>query len=109
LAYDGLDALEKVTAFGPEVVMMDLGMPRLDGVETAKRLRALPQGQHLKIIALTGWGQHEDRARTQAAGFDLHLVKPAEMHDLERVLGELHGADAHSTCVTGSRERSGKF
>jgi PAS domain S-box-containing protein len=90
VAFDGLEAIEKVTAFAPEIVMMDLGMPKLDGIETAKRLRSLPQGKDLKIIALTGWGQRADRLRTQAAGFDLHLVKPAEVHDLERVLRELH-------------------
>ena len=86
IAYDGEDAIEKAKRFTPDVVMMDLGMPRLDGIEATRRLRALPGGEKLKIMALTGWGQLEDRARTRAAGFDFHLVKPVDPADLERML-----------------------
>jgi len=86
IAYDGEDAIEKAKRLTPEVVIMDLGMPRLDGIEATRRLRALPGGEKLKIMALTGWGQLEDRARTHAAGFDFHLVKPVDPADLERML-----------------------
>jgi DNA-binding response OmpR family regulator len=86
IAYDGEDAIEKAKRFTPDIVMLDLGMPRLDGIETARRLRALPGGEKLRIMALTGWGKLEDRARTRAAGFDFHLVKPVDPADLERLL-----------------------
>ncbi len=89
LGYDGLDAIDKVGRFTPDVVLMDLGMPRLDGIEAAKRLRSLPGGEKLKIIALTGWGQTEALARTHAAGFDSHLVKPVDTTDLEQVIQKL--------------------
>src|SRR6185312_3261592 len=78
VAYDGLEALEKTQRLAPDIILMDLGMPRLDGVEAAKRLRAIPGGEKLKIMALTGWGAAQDRARTRAAGFDLHIVKPVD-------------------------------
>jgi PAS domain S-box-containing protein len=86
IAYDGEEAIEKAKRFTPDIVMMDLGMPRLDGIEAARRLRALAGGEKLKILALTGWGQLEDRARTRDAGFDFHLVKPLDPAELERVL-----------------------
>jgi two-component system, chemotaxis family, CheB/CheR fusion protein len=93
VAYDGLDAIDKVTRLAPDIVLMDLGMPRLDGIEATKRLRAIPGGEKLKIMALTGWGAAQDRARTRAAGFDLHLVKPVDTDDLDRMLQMLSPAD----------------
>jgi PAS domain S-box-containing protein len=88
VAHNGLEAIEKTRSFTPEVVLMDLGMPHLDGIETARRLRSLPSGEQLRLIAITGWGQDEDRARTRAAGFDTHLVKPADPAEIVRALGE---------------------
>ena len=96
VAYDGLDAIDKVTRLAPDIVLMDLGMPRLDGIEATKRLRAIPGGEKLKIMALTGWGAAQDRARTRAAGFDLHLVKPVDTDDLDRMLQMLSPADPAS-------------
>jgi CheY-like chemotaxis protein len=93
VAYDGLDAIDKAKRLAPDIVLMDLGMPRLDGIEATKRLRAIPGGEKFKIMALTGWGAAQDRARTRAAGFDLHLVKPVDTDDLDRMLQMLTPAD----------------
>ncbi|MNW04685.1 Polar-differentiation response regulator DivK [compost metagenome] len=73
----------------PDVVLLDLGMPTMDGFETARRLREIPELRHARIVALTGFGQPDDRRRTRAAGFDLHLVKPADLGALTRMLDEL--------------------
>jgi signal transduction histidine kinase/CheY-like chemotaxis protein len=81
-ASDGEDAITKAAAFYPHVIFLDLGMPRMDGVEAAKRLRTLPHGEQTILIALTGWGQEHDLQRTQSAGFDHHLLKPIELDSL---------------------------
>jgi PAS domain S-box-containing protein len=83
-ASDGLEAVAQVSERHPHAILLDLGMPRMDGIEAAKRIRALPGGERPLLVALTGWGQHADRERTQAAGFDCHLVKPA---DPDEILG----------------------
>ena len=87
-AHDGLEGLEIAAAFRPDVVLLDLGMPRLNGFDTAKRLREQPWGKELVLIALTGWGQESDRQRSREAGFDHHVVKPVEPALLERLLAE---------------------
>jgi len=80
-AHDGVEALALAEAFEPDIVLLDLGMPKMDGYEVARRVRMRPGGRRMKLIALTGWGQQQDRDRTSAAGFDAHLVKPvAEVH-----------------------------
>lgn len=86
LAHDGLEAVEKARSFQPDVVFLDLGMPHMDGIEAARRLRASPLGEHMRLVALTGWGQPADRERTRAAGFDAHLVKPLDTNTLAQVL-----------------------
>jgi CheY-like chemotaxis protein len=68
------------------VVLLDIGMPRLNGYDAARRIRQEPWGAGVVLVALTGWGQEEDRRRSQAAGFDLHLVKPLEPAALEKLL-----------------------
>jgi len=78
LAYDGLEAVEVAASFLPDVVLLDIGLPKLNGYEAAQRMRALPSGPGILIAALTGWGQDSDRERTAESGFDLHLVKPAD-------------------------------
>jgi signal transduction histidine kinase/ActR/RegA family two-component response regulator len=88
-ARDGLEALAVAEQFGPDVVLLDLGMPRLDGYETCKRLREQPGGQELVIIALTGWGNDADRRTTEAAGFDGHLVKPVSLEQLTELVQQL--------------------
>jgi CheY-like chemotaxis protein len=85
-ASDGQDALEKTESLKPEVVVLDLGMPRMDGYEAARRIRATALGPHLTLIALTGWGQESDRARTRDAGFDWHVVKPVDPDALGELL-----------------------
>ena len=85
-AHDGLEALEAAERFKPEIVLMDLGMPNLDGYEAARRMRNEPWGREMNLVATTGWGQEEDRRRTAEAGFDSHLVKPIEMAALREVL-----------------------
>ncbi|KAB8066542.1 hybrid sensor histidine kinase/response regulator [Janthinobacterium violaceinigrum] len=78
VAYDGAQALAAVDMAWPQLVVMDLGMPDMDGYETARRMRRKAQGRDVLMIALTGWGQGEARSRTEQAGFDHHLTKPVE-------------------------------
>jgi PAS domain S-box-containing protein len=85
-AADGEEAIEQTRTFGPQIIFMDLAMPRLDGLEAARRIRALPQGEHVRIVALTGWGQEADLQRTRDAGMDHHLTKPVSLDDLQSVL-----------------------
>jgi CheY-like chemotaxis protein/anti-sigma regulatory factor (Ser/Thr protein kinase) len=84
-AGDGPAGVEEALAVSPEVVLIDIGLPGFDGYEVARRLRASTQGKHLKLIALTGYGQEEDVKRARDVGFDDYLVKPVEMNVLERV------------------------
>jgi len=85
-AQDGLEALTIARGFKPQVVVLDLGMPGMDGYETARQLRQLSWGRRARLIALTGWGQQQDRLRTAEAGFDVHLVKPVSEHDLFKAI-----------------------
>jgi PAS domain S-box-containing protein len=88
-AFDGNEALEAAEQFRPDVVMLDIGLPGLDGLETCRRLRERPWGRNAVIIALTGWGHEDDRARSRDAGFDAHLVKPVAHDVLGRLLESL--------------------
>jgi PAS domain S-box-containing protein len=88
-ASDGVQAIEQVQAFAPDIVILDLGMPNVDGVEAARRIRSLPGGERVLLVALTGWGQESDRQRTREAGFDRHLVKPVDLAALKEVFGSL--------------------
>jgi PAS domain S-box-containing protein len=91
-AHDGIEALAAAEKFRPRVILMDVGMPRLNGYEATSRIREQPWGREAIIVALTGWGQEGDRALSKAAGCDSHLVKPVKLSDLERLLEELEGA-----------------
>jgi PAS domain S-box-containing protein len=88
VVHDGVGALQMVGDFRPEIVFLDLGMPGLDGYETARRLRAVKREPPLRIIAVTGWGQDSERQKTHDAGFDLHLTKPVEVEDLVRAVSK---------------------
>jgi CheY-like chemotaxis protein len=88
VAYDGEAALARAEADPPAVAFVDLGMPRMNGYELARQFRAHPRLGNVVLVALTGWGQAEDRQRTREAGFDHHLVKPVELEALRRLLGE---------------------
>ena len=83
VAFDGPSALETAPAFHPDVVLLDLGLPVMDGFEVAQRLRALPEWRGLEIVAITGYGQDIDRRRTRESGFDKHMVKPVRLDALE--------------------------
>jgi CheY-like chemotaxis protein len=87
-AYDGLQAVEAAERCRPDLVLLDLGMPNLDGYEACRRIRRQPWGRDLPIVALTGWGQEEHLVRSKAAGFTNHLVKPVDHGDLLRLLAE---------------------
>jgi PAS domain S-box-containing protein len=89
VANDGPSALEMLPAYRPTVVLLDIGMPGMDGYEVARRMRKQPEGQDLMLIALTGWGQEEDRRRTNQAGFNHHLIKPADVNALKSLFMSL--------------------
>jgi signal transduction histidine kinase len=86
IARDGEGAIAMAEEFRPDLVLMDLGMPGMSGYEAAQRIRATPWGAGVRLVALTGWGQEEDKHRTREAGFDHHLVKPAKAAEIERLL-----------------------
>jgi signal transduction histidine kinase/ActR/RegA family two-component response regulator len=85
--YDGSSAIEKAGTFRPEVILLDLGMPVIDGYEAARRIREQAWSNGVVLVALTGWGQEEDRARARDAGFNFHLTKPANPQALRDLLG----------------------
>jgi PAS domain S-box-containing protein len=91
--YDGHEAVALAAAFHPDVVLLDLGMPRMNGYEAAAAIRATPEGRDAVLVAVTGWGQDEDRRRTAAAGFDLHLTKPVDPDALAALLADLRPRD----------------
>ena len=86
VVHDGFAALEAVSQFKPTLVLLDLGMPGMNGLEVARRMRQDPDAHGVRLVALTGWGQREDRRRTTEAGFDYHLVKPADLGALQSIL-----------------------
>ena len=86
LAYDGAEALEQAGGFGPDVVLLDLGMPGLDGFAVADCLRRLPALEGVLLAAVTGYAREQDRARAEEAGFAYYLVKPVEPATLEALL-----------------------
>ena len=86
VVHGGREALEAMRTFRPRVVLLDLGMPHMDGLEVARRMREDPEMKDATLVALTGWGQREDRRRTGEAGFDYHLVKPADVRTLQSIL-----------------------
>ena len=88
-AHDGLEALTAAEHYRPDIVLLDIGMPRMNGYEAARRLRQEPWGTQLVLVALTGWGQAEDKERSRDAGFNHHLVKPVEISALETLFAEL--------------------
>jgi CheY-like chemotaxis protein len=86
---DGFAALAALDTYHPDVVLLDIGMPGMDGYQLAREARRRPVGRHVTLIALTGWGQEEDRRRSLEAGIDYHLVKPVDIAALERLLATL--------------------
>ena len=86
MAHDGAEAIELAKEFQPDVAFLDLGMPKLNGYEAARSIREQPWGRQMLLIALTGWGQEDDKRRTREAGFDAHIVKPIDFAALEKLL-----------------------
>src|SRR5207253_7234972 len=87
-AHNGPGALEAAQAYHPEVMLLDIGLPGMDGYEVARRIRALPALQHVLLVALTGYGKDEDKRRSQEAGFNAHLVKPVDLDILNKLLAQ---------------------
>jgi len=87
MAHDGLEAVELIEKHRPEVVLLDIGLPTLDGHEVCRRVREQPWGKDIVVIALTGWGQEDDRRKSEEAGFNGHLVKPVDYDKLLELLG----------------------
>jgi CheY-like chemotaxis protein len=85
-AHSGKAALTLASRFHPEIALLDIGMPDLDGYEVAKQIRETDWGRNVRLVALTGWGQEDDKRRARAAGFDRHLTKPADPRDLDELL-----------------------
>jgi CheY-like chemotaxis protein len=94
VVHDGASALNTAAEFKPAAAILDIGMPQLTGLQVAERIRSAPWGQAMTLIAVTGWGQPGDVRNALAAGFDLHLTKPADPEALERYLAE-HLAPGH--------------
>jgi DNA-binding response OmpR family regulator len=96
IAHDGAAAVREAESFRPHAILLDIGMPRMNGYDAARAIRSEPWGRDIYLIALTGWGQEIDRFRTREAGFDLHLVKPvapAEVLDRLAALERSFGMD----------------
>jgi CheY-like chemotaxis protein len=93
IAYDGLEAVAAAERFAPEIVLLDIGLPKLNGYEACRRIRQEPWGREMTLVALTGWGQEGDLNRSREAGFDYHLVKPVDFAKLTKVLAEGKNAD----------------
>lgn len=88
-AHDGEAAVATAEAFRPQVVLLDIGLPKLNGYEVAQRIRKEEWGTSMFLVAITGWGQDEDRRRSEDVGMNLHLVKPVEPSALDRLLADL--------------------
>jgi CheY-like chemotaxis protein len=89
IAHDGVEAVQKATTYRPDAILLDIGLPAMNGFDVCRIIRKEPWGQGIVIVAMTGWGQEEDRHRSTEAGFNGHLVKPVDPSDLLRALSEL--------------------
>lgn len=88
-AFDGLEAVAAAEKFRPDAVLLDIGLPKLNGYDAARKIREQPWGTGMVLIALTGWGQDDDRRKSAEAGFDAHIVKPIDHVALNKLLAEL--------------------
>jgi CheY-like chemotaxis protein len=91
MAHDGLEAVEAAAKLLPQVVLLDIGMPNLNGYDAARHIRQQAWGKDMVLIALTGWGQEQDRERTREAGFNAHLLKPVDHDSLMKLLASTPG------------------
>jgi PAS domain S-box-containing protein len=88
-ANDGLAAVDAAQTFHPDVILLDIGLPKLNGLDVCRRIRQQPWGQRIVMVALTGWGQEDDRRKSQEAGFNYHMVKPLDYNELMKLLASL--------------------
>jgi two-component system CheB/CheR fusion protein len=89
VAYSAQKALEMAVEYQPDIMLLDIGLPDMDGYQVAKHLRQTPELREMRLIAITGYGQESDRERSREAGFDEHMVKPVEWRKLEELLTSL--------------------
>ena len=92
VTHDGMQALEAAPAFKPDLCLLDIGLPRLHGYDLARRLRESPTTRGAVLVAISGWGQPEDKRRAREAGFDHHLAKPVEFDQILKLLDEIAAA-----------------
>ena len=100
VAYDGRGALEALERIRPDVMLIDIGLPDIDGFEVARRARLLPAGEKMLLAALSGYGQDGDKQRAREAGFDHHLTKPIEMDALTKLLGRADRSEVENARQT---------
>ena len=91
VAYDGASALAKLAEFDPDIALLDIGMPTMNGYELATEIRKQPWGQRIQLVAVTGWGQAGDRQRALDAGFNAHFVKPVDFTELQAFCASVAG------------------
>jgi CheY-like chemotaxis protein len=101
-AYDGPEAVLKAQAFTPDVILLDIGLPGMDGNDTCRAIRSVPGGNDVALIAITGWGQEEDRRNSTAAGFDAHLVKPVIFAELIQLIASCLKPRGKETIAAGA-------
>jgi CheY-like chemotaxis protein len=89
VASDGVEAVAMASEFRPDVILMDIGMPRLNGYDACRQIRKLPCCERVLMVACTGWGQAADKQKSREAGFDLHMVKPVDLAVLEKLLAQV--------------------
>ncbi|XYH92791.1 response regulator [Sorangium sp. So ce1128] len=99
VVYDGEAAIEAARRLAPDLALVDIGLPVVDGYEVARRLRAMPEGRRLGLVAMTGYGQPSDRQRATAAGFDDHIVKPVSIDVVEASVRAAEGARSRAAGV----------
>jgi CheY-like chemotaxis protein len=105
--HDGLSAVDQALGFAPDVVLLDIGLPGIDGYEAARRIRAQAASRSMMLVAVTGWGQEEDRRRSREAGFDHHMVKPLRAAALEQLLATAPRRSAEPARDSGRDELPG--
>jgi len=96
-AHDGMEVLEKAEHFQPDIIVLDIGMPKINGYDAARRLRQKPWGKYIVLVAITGWGNEKDKGQSHEAGFDFHLVKPVDPETLCRLVDTVRPSVARPT------------
>ena len=100
MAHDGAEAVEKALAYQPDVVLLDIGLPKMNGYDVCGEIRKARSRNKPVIVALTGWGQDEDRKRSTQAGFDAHVIKPVDYRALEELINSLWNQANHGLPAT---------